>query len=213
MTLQIQCYFKKNHFTFQFNSSIPLYGITVLTGHSGCGKTTLLRCIAGFEKFTGNIYYENEIWQNSKEKLFLKPHKRNIGFVFQHGNLFPHLNVQKNLEYSHKRSPKKISFHDVVDLFCLKSLLCRFPHVLSGGERQLVAIARTLLSSPNLLLMDEPVSSLDSKSKDHVLHCIEDLQRYFKIPILYVTHSDEEAKRLGQHFINMENRMLKNDNK
>ena len=205
MTLKIDLQIKKEDFELNLNINIQLHAPTIITGKSGCGKTTLLRCIAGLERAKGTIHFADQVWQDSTRKVNIPTHKRRVGVVFQHANLFSHLTVKQNLEYGLKRVKEKISFQEILDLLKINSLLKRYPNSLSGGEKQLVAIARSLLATPHLLLMDEPVSSLDEECKENVLCVIENLQKKCGVPIIYVTHSSSEAKRIGNNFIYIEN--------
>lgn len=182
---------------------LPAQGITAVFGHSGSGKTTLLRCIAGLEKpKQGQLRVRDRVWQG--DKLFLPTHKRPLAYVFQESSLFEHLNVQDNLNYGLKRvavPPSKEHFNKVLELLGISPLLGRFPAKLSGGERQRVAIARALLVNPQLLLMDEPLASLDGARKQEILHYLQRLPEVFDIPIIYVSHSVDEVVRLADHLV------------
>ena len=206
LKLQLERHDKNGRsFVLDFDAQLPARGITVLYGRSGCGKTTLLRAIAGLEPASrGIVQINDETWQNSS--LFLPPHKRSLGFVFQEASLFNHLSVKGNLNYAFKRSGKSDSplYNQVVELLGLGSLLERYPNQLSGGERQRVAIARALLVQPGLLLMDEPLASLDYVRKQEILPYFERIHREFDIPVLYVTHSMDEVMRLADHVIVMD---------
>ncbi|MEX2366404.1 MAG: molybdenum ABC transporter ATP-binding protein [Pseudohongiellaceae bacterium] len=192
-------------FVLDFDVRLPATGITVLYGQSGCGKTTLLRAIAGLELAArGVVQIREEVWQNSA--LFLPTHKRSLGFVFQEASLFAHMRVRGNLDYAFNRSGKADMqlYHQVVELLELGSLLGRYPGQLSGGERQRVAIARALLVLPKILLMDEPLASLDDSRKQEILPYFESIHREFDVPVLYVTHSMDEVMRLADHVIVMD---------
>lgn len=181
----------------------PAQGVTALFGHSGSGKTTVLRCMAGLERADdGYLEVNGEIWQDGRR--FLPTHKRPIGYVFQEASLFSHLTVRRNLEYGFRRvSPDKrrVRFDDAVELLGIARLLERRPSRLSGGERQRVAIARALLTSPKLLLMDEPLSALDAISKADILPYLERLHRELSIPVVYVSHSRAEVARLADYMV------------
>ena len=195
---------KRGNFSLLVEENIPLENVTALFGESGSGKTTLLRIIAGLEKKAwGKVALGKTYWQNDETKTFLPPHKRSIGYVFQDNRLFNHLNVEGNLRFGHDRSDAKngVQFNDVVDALDLSNLLLRTPHSLSGGEKQLVSIGRALLSDPELLLMDEPLSALDAKRKAEVIPYIEQLPSNFSIPVLYVTHNLEEVTRLAPNML------------
>lgn len=179
----------------------PKSGINVLFGPSGCGKTSILRAIAGLHHFNGKVIIGGEIWQN--EHCFMPVYKRKIGYIFQEASLFSHLNVRKNLCYAFdvKNKNSAAYFEEVVSLLNLTQLINRLPHNLSGGERQRVAIGRALLSSPDVLLMDEPLSALDMTTRDDILPFIERLRDHLKLPIFYVTHDSYEVERLADTLI------------
>jgi molybdate transport system ATP-binding protein len=182
-------------------------GVTAIFGPSGSGKTTFLRAIAGLDHIPGGqISFQNQVWQD--EEHFLPPHQRPIGYVFQEPSLFPHLNVKENLEYGLNRtseSERRISLDDAVKLLDIGSLLPRLPHTLSGGEQQRVAIARTLAVSPQLLLMDEPLSSLDNRLKQEILPYLESLVKELAIPVIYVSHATDEVARLADNLVILRN--------
>ncbi len=196
----------KESFRLQLDEQFPASGITGIFGASGSGKTTLLRCIAGLERIeNGYLKINDEVWQNKKR--FVATHKRKLGYVFQEASLFAHLSVKQNLEYGWKRTPvneRTITFEEVIDLLGLSPFLKRYSSQLSGGQRQRVAIARALLTSPKLLLMDEPLSSLDIASKQEILPYLERLHDEIHFPIIYVSHSPEEIVRLADHLICLE---------
>lgn len=180
-------------------------GLTALFGPSGSGKTTVLRCVAGLTRAAaGFVALEGECWQDEGRGWFTPAHKRACGYVFQESSLFPHLSVRRNLEYGWKRVPsaeRRIALDDTVELLGIGPLVGRMPATLSGGERQRVAMARALLASPRLLLMDEPLASLDEARKGEVLYYIERLRDELRLPILYVSHSIEEVVRLADKVI------------
>jgi molybdate transport system ATP-binding protein len=178
-------------------------GITALSGPSGSGKTTLLRCIAGLTRLPGSLYAGGEVWQDPHK--FIPPHRRPVGVVFQEASLLSHLSVRGNLMYGARRTSAKaeIGFDDTVELLGLAPLLGRSVANLSGGERQRVALGRALLSQPRLLLMDEPLSSLDAGSKAEILPYLERLHRSLAIPALYISHDAAEIARLADHVLYM----------
>ncbi len=210
--IQARFYTQFADFTLDVDIKVPGRGVTALFGHSGSGKTTLLRCIAGLQKAQGVLNVNGEDWQ--QENYFLDVHKRPLAYVFQEASLFSHLTVRGNLEYGFKRvapSLRKVAFDDAVSWLGLTHLLERRPNKLSGGERQRVAIARALLTSPKLLLMDEPLSALDHKSRKEIMPYLEQLHDHLEIPVLYVTHSPDEVARLADHLVIMESgRVLAN---
>ncbi|MDT7041465.1 molybdenum ABC transporter ATP-binding protein [Candidatus Nitronereus thalassa] len=172
-------------------------------GASGSGKTTLLRCIAGLTRASkGYLKFGQDMWQD--ESTFLPIQKRRVGIVFQDARLFPHLNAKQNLEYGMKRiqlSDRHIHVEQVVELLGLEKLLERRGHQLSGGEQQRVAIGRALLISPQLLLMDEPLASLDQERKKEILPFIQRLNQDLQIPVLYVSHDLNEILQLANHMV------------
>ena len=182
----------------------PATGITGLVGPSGCGKTTLLRCIAGLTRLNGRLSVNGVPWQN--EKAFRPAHFRPVGFVFQDAALLAHLSVRGNLLYGYRRSrdARRFAFDDVTALLALGPLLGRGVGKLSGGERQRVAIGRALLSQPQLLLMDEPLSSLDPDSKAEILPFLDRIRQALSIPMIYVSHDPAEIARLADRVLTMQ---------
>jgi molybdate transport system ATP-binding protein len=195
-----------SNFDLDVNLEIPGRGITALFGESGCGKTTVLRCIAGLQKNRAGFLRVNEsLWQD--EKIFIPTHQRAIGYVFQESSLFPHLDVRGNLDYGYRRTPppqRRLVFDEVVALLGIEPLLTQTPDTLSGGQRQRVAIARALLCSPQLLLMDEPLASLDMNSRADILPYLEQLHDRLDIPVIYVSHSPAEVAQLADHLVLIE---------
>lgn len=191
----------------QFES--PMDGTTALFGASGCGKTSLLRCIAGLNRVPGQLRVGDEVWQDHERGIFKKPHQRNLGFVFQEASLFAHLSVRKNLLYGAnrlartQRQESARQFEEIVGLLGIESLLPRATTDLSGGERQRVAVGRALLSQPRLLLMDEPLAALDRNARQEILPYLERLSSEFSLPILYVSHDLPEVARLADRIILM----------
>ncbi len=197
---------ERGAFRLDANFAVPCRGVTAIFGPSGSGKTLLLRAIAGLEgSSTGSFKIGDDVWQS--ESSFLDAHERSVGYVFQEASLFPHLSVRRNLEYALKRVPDgthKVSFEEAVALLGVEPLLHRNPDSLSGGERQRVAIARALLTSPRLLLMDEPMASLDIAGKSEIIPFLERLHRDLQTPILYVSHSPDEVAQLADHLVLLE---------
>lgn len=191
-------------FALRAEFSAPGRGITAVFGPSGGGKTTLLRCIAGLEHAAGAFALADEIWQDDAGGVFVAPHRRAIGYVFQEANLFPHLSVRGNIEYGWRRVPagaRRVPLDRTIELLGLEGLLARYPERLSGGERQRVAIARALVTSPRLLLMDEPLSALDREAKAGLMPYLERLHETLAIPVLYVSHALDEVTRLADHLL------------
>ena len=179
----------------------PLTDVTALFGPSGSGKTTLLRIIAGLERHAqGVVRVGEETWQDSARGIFMAPHARRVGFVFQDARLFAHLSVEGNLLYGYRRTvlnERALRPDEVIEVLDLAHLLSRRVTHLSGGERQRVAIGRALLASPRLLLMDEPLASLDEARKQQILPYIERLVERFHLPVIYVSHAIDEVLRLA----------------
>ncbi len=192
-------------FTLDVDVTAPARGVTALFGRSGAGKTTFLRCAAGLERAREGLFaVDGETWQDDVARRFVPTHRRRLGYVFQEPALFPHLTVRGNLEYGWHRVPareRRLAFDEVVALLGATPLLPRDPRELSGGERQRVAIARALLTSPRLLLMDEPLASLDATSRAEILPYLERVRDELALPILYVSHIREEVLRLADHVI------------
>jgi molybdate transport system ATP-binding protein len=192
-------------FNLDVDLNLPGRGVTALYGHSGSGKTTCLRCIAGLERAEqGFIRINDEIWQDSANGIFVPPHKRALGYVFQEASLFPHLSVLANLQFGLKRiakSQRRVDMAQATELLGIGHLLERHPQHLSGGERQRVGIARALLTSPKLLLMDEPLAALDSQRKSEILPYLQRLHDELDIPLLYVSHAQDEVARLADHLV------------
>jgi molybdate transport system ATP-binding protein len=199
-TLELDVSLERPGFTLAVRHTQPLEGITALFGPSGSGKTTLLRVLAGLERARGRVTFDGNLWQDDRH--WVPAHRRGIGYVFQDGRLFPHLTVRDNLVFAAQRAAQRapartIRLDAAVAALDLAALLARRPGSLSGGEQQRVAIARALLTTPRLLLMDEPLSSLDVGRKREILPLIEELPRTFGVPVLYVTHNVDEVARLA----------------
>jgi molybdenum ABC transporter ATP-binding protein len=196
------------NFQLDVDLTLPSTGITAITGHSGSGKTTLLRCIAGLQHPPHGLLTVNDhTWQDSQRRLFVPPHQRPLGYVFQEANLFAHLSVKDNLAFGVKRlgKPKPTSRHldEMVALLGIGHLLTRKPDRLSGGERQRVAIARALAVNPAILLMDEPLASLDETNKQGILPFLRQWQQSLQIPMLYITHAVHELASVADYVVVM----------
>ncbi|HIE42478.1 MAG TPA: molybdenum ABC transporter ATP-binding protein [Nitrospinaceae bacterium] len=205
MTHLLEAKFKITYpeFSLDVDLNLPAKGVTVVFGPSGSGKSTLLRCLSGLERApSGFLKLDDQVWQD--EGIFIPIHQRKIGSVFQESRLFPHLNIQGNLLYGYQRTPlveRNLHLDEVVQVLGLGSLLKRYPEKLSGGERQRVAIGRALLTSPNLLLMDEPLASLDMQRKAEIIPFIKKIKDEFETPIIYVTHSMNEVLQLVETMV------------
>lgn len=180
--------------------------VTALFGRSGAGKSSIVNMVAGLMKPNkGRIRIGSNILFDSNAGIDIPAHRRAVGYVFQHGLLFPHLSVAGNLRYGMRRradpeatgSLSAIAFDDVVDVLQLSPLLTRKPDTLSGGEQRRVALGRALLSRPGILLLDEPLSGLDGRLKDEIMYFIEQLVASFAVPILFVSHQIDEIVRLA----------------
>jgi molybdate transport system ATP-binding protein len=190
-------------FSLQVALDLPGRGVSALFGPSGCGKTTCLRAIAGLQHAPGTqVTVNGEVWQDGD--TFLPTHRRPLGYVFQETRLFAHLDVRRNLEYGMKRvaaAERRVPLAHAVELLGIGHLLARRPGTLSGGERQRVGIARALATSPRLLLMDEPLASLDLQRKREILPYLERLHAELNMPVIYVSHAPDEVARLADHLV------------
>ncbi|EAU42607.1 Molybdate ABC transporter, ATP-binding protein [Fulvimarina pelagi HTCC2506] len=181
-------------------------GVTAIFGRSGSGKTSVLRAIAGLERFEGRVVVAGKVWQD--ESQFVPPHRRAVGYVFQEASLFAHLSVRKNLTFGARRTRDgvdKANLDRTIDLLGLGPLLHRDTGNLSGGERQRVAMGRAILSRPKILLMDEPLSGLDQAAKNAILPFVEALHASLGIPVLFVSHDMGEVERLADDIVVLEN--------
>lgn len=204
MSIRARFKLDRGDFALEVDLDLPGQGVSALFGPSGSGKTTLLRLIAGLDRAPGFLEVNGEVWQDDDRQVFLPTHRRALGYVFQEASLFPHLSARRNLEYGMKRVPvadRRVDFERVLDLLGIGHLLERKPDRLSGGERQRVAIGRALLTSPRVLLMDEPLSALDLARKAEILPYLERLHDELEIPILYVSHAPDEVARLADYLV------------
>jgi len=195
-------------FSLDVDLRLPGRGVTALFGQSGSGKTTCLRCMAGLAPVSdGYLDINGEVWLDSAARRAVPTHKRALGYVFQEASLFEHLDVLANLRYGMKRVPpalRRVDLEQATGLLGIGHLLARMPAGLSGGERQRVGIARALLTSPRLLLMDEPLAALDVQRKREILPYLERLHDELDIPVIYVSHSPDEVARLADHLVLLE---------
>lgn len=193
----LQCDFNYQHADFILKIKLDMQSqLLGIVGASGSGKSTFLKNIVGLLTPTqGCIRFQQQILVDTEQKLIVPMHQRKIALIFQNALLFPHMNVQQNLNYAVKLVPKserKFQFEEMVKLLELKPLLQRKAHQLSGGEAQRVSIGRALLSSPNLLLLDEPLTGLDHQLKHHILPFFKRIQDELNLPMIYVTHHEQE---------------------
>ncbi len=199
--IEISVIQSRPNFTLDVNLTLG-HGITALFGASGAGKSSLLNLIAGLaQPDSGRIRIGGESLYDSDARINLAVYKRRVGYVFQDALLLPHLSVRGNLRYGMKQGG--MEFSSIVEFLGISALLDRRPTTLSGGERQRVSIGRALLSAPRLMLMDEPLASLDMERKREIFPYIEQLQKKFGIPVIFVSHAIEEVARLAQQVVVM----------
>ncbi|HET7756302.1 MAG TPA: molybdenum ABC transporter ATP-binding protein, partial [Steroidobacteraceae bacterium] len=192
-------------FTLTAAFAAPTPGVIALFGPSGSGKSTLVEMIAGLlEPDEGRVELDGTVLTDTRRGIAVRPERRRIGYVFQDARLFPHLTAGGNLRYGARRATAAspyVRFEEVVELLGLGALLARRPHVLSVGERQRVALGRALLSQPQLLLLDEPLASLDVARREEVLPYLESLRDRLSVPMVYVSHQFDEVLRLATHLV------------
>ena len=207
MTLSVALQHRIGAFALDVAFEAPA-GVTALFGRSGSGKTTVVNAVAGLLRpQAGQIHLEGRALVDTAQGLFLPPHRRRVGYVFQDARLFPHLTVRQNLTYGRWFAPKTAGgadFGRIVELLGIGPLLDRRPAGLSGGERSRVAIGRAILSNPELLLMDEPLAALDEARKAEILPYLERLRDETRLPILYVSHALAEVARLATTVVLLE---------
>jgi molybdate transport system ATP-binding protein len=204
--LRVQLFKRRGEFTLDVDFSAPVPGITALFGRSGCGKSTIISLIAGLMKpDQGRVQIGDDLLLDTQQHLEVDARHRRIGVVFQDARLFPHLSVLDNLQYGARRLPRgaatPIRFDDVLSMLGLSALTSRRPHELSGGEKQRVALGRALLAQPRLLLLDEPLASLDQARREEVLPYFEKLRDALSIPIVYVSHQFDEVLRVATRVV------------
>jgi molybdate transport system ATP-binding protein len=196
---------RRDGFSLHVAFDAPTPGVVALFGRSGCGKSTTIDLIAGLlEADAGYVRFGDVALFDSAQRTSVPAEQRRVGYVFQDSRLFPHMSVVRNLQYGQRRArnvEQRIGFDDVISLLGLEPLLARRPHQLSGGERQRVALGRALLSQPRLLLLDEPLASLDTARREEVLPYFEALRDRLSIPMIYVSHQFDEVLRLATHVV------------
>ncbi|MDI9244054.1 molybdenum ABC transporter ATP-binding protein [Marinobacter sp. CHS3-4] len=207
LTLRIRANLRLgSDFELAVDHELPVSGVTALFGRSGCGKTSLLRLIAGLERVRdAEIRFGDQVWQ--QDGNFQPLHKRRIGLVFQEHSLLPHLSVRQNLLYGYQRTPtglKRLHPPEVTAMLGIDDLMDRRIDQLSGGQRQRVSLGRALLISPQLLLLDEPMAALDKETKRDLMPFLERMAVESKVPIIMVSHSPTEVGRLADQVIFME---------
>lgn len=182
--------------------------VTALFGPSGAGKTSIVNMIAGLVKpDRGSIALDDKVLFDSAASIDVAPHRRRIGYVFQEGRLFPHLSVRQNLDYGRRMSALSLdaaAFERITALLDIGSLLDRRPGKLSGGERQRIAFGRALLMQPRLLLLDEPLASLDSARKREILPYLVRLRDEARVPMVYVSHTAVEVRRIATTVVRLD---------
>jgi len=197
---------RRGSFLLEARFELPTPGVVALFGRSGCGKSTLVNVIAGLmDADAGRVALEDRVLLDTEQRISVPTEHRRIGYVFQDARLFPHLSVAANLKYGQRRATRHnyVSLDTVATLLDLGSLMGRRTHQLSGGERQRVAIGRALLSQPSLLLLDEPLASLDAARRGEVLPYLEILRDQLAVPMVYVSHDFDEVMRLATHVVLM----------
>ena len=200
MTLQVKAQLRHGEdFQLQVDTELPLDGVTALFGRSGCGKTTLLRIIAGLERVRGaTVRFGDTPWQQGRE--FVPLHRRRIGLVFQEHSLLPHLSARENLLYGYRRTPealRRLHLPEVSAMLGIDELMERRIDQLSGGQRQRISLGRALLISPQLLLLDEPLSALDTQTKQEIMPFLSRMATESGVPIMMVSHAPDEVERLA----------------
>ena len=211
----LKCDFQYQHADFILNVELEVQQqLLGIVGASGSGKSTLLKSIVGLiQPQLGSIQFNNRILLDTTRKIHVPMHQRKIALIFQNALLFPHMNVQQNLSYAEKlvsKSERKFHFSDIVDLLELKPLIQRKAQQLSGGEAQRVSIGRALLSSPNLLLLDEPLTGLDNHLKQQILPFLKRLKQELNLPMIYVTHHMQELEYLQADTVQLNQGQLQN---
>lgn len=205
--LHAQVRLARRDFTLDVDLQFPAGAISAVFGPSGSGKTTLLRCLAGLERAAGRISLMEDCWQDTEHGQFLPTHRRSVGMVFQESALLPHLSVQANIEFGYRRTPpsmRRVTLDEAMMWTGVGHLLNRSVAGLSGGERGRVAIARALAASPRVLLLDEPLAALDRAARAEILPYIKSVRRQLDIPVIYVTHAQEEAAALADLIVYLE---------
>lgn len=204
--LRIDLEFQRGEFELRAQAQLNA-GVTGIHGPSGAGKSTLLALIMGLLHPTrGSLHFREQLLDDVQRAMFLPPWQRHFGLVFQDGRLFPHLSVRRNLIYGEQRlhaSQRSLTLPAVAELLELQPLLQRWPAQLSGGERQRVALGRALLFSPRLLLLDEPLSSLDQRLRQQILPFLKRIRDEIRIPMIYVSHERREIDYLADRVMHI----------
>jgi len=202
MKLEFEFLLEKNNFRKKYVGDLDFQNIVILSGKNGVGKSTFLKCIAGFETAMQGYLKLNAVYLlNTTAKIKVPPYQRNIGYCFQEPVLLPNLTIEKNILFSLNKENILISPLHLVSKFKLNYLLTKFPEQLSGGEKQKISFLRTIFRKNQILLMDEPFSSLDEESKYHFANFTKEFSEMYNIPIVFVTHNKEEIKLLSNIII------------
>lgn len=208
MSVEARIRHRQDDFVLDVAFNAPDGGVTALFGPSGAGKTSIVRALAGLLRPDhGYIAVGGETVLDTEANIFVTPERRRTGLMFQDARLFPHMSVEDNLRFGWRRAPERAGaeeFARLVDVLGLGSLLRRSPRHLSGGEKSRVALGRALLSSPRLLLLDEPLASLDAGRRQEILPWLERLRDIARIPMIYVSHAVDEVARLADHMVLLE---------
>lgn len=206
--ISIQAQLKRGNFGLDVHTQLN-ERVTAIFGPSGSGKSTLLNCISGITRpDAGQIFLGETCLFDSSAKINMPIYQRQIGLVFQEGRLFPHLSIEKNLKFGIKNC-QQLSFENLVELLELSTLLKQQPHQLSGGEKQRVALGRALLSAPKLLMLDEPLASLDQRLKGQILPYLKLVADEINIPMIYISHDKHEIAQITQHVVAIEHGKIK----
>lgn len=203
MTLAVAVTGRRGSFVLDVALEVP-GGITALVGRSGSGKTSVLRAVAGLDRHSGIVRFGGDTWQDGR--VFVPPERRRVGWVPQGAGLLPHLSVAGNLDYAASRAaPGPFARNDVIARTGIAALLDRRPATLSGGEAQRAGLARALVGQPRLLLLDEPLSGVDTEGRAELLEALEAMLRGLAVPVVMVTHDVAEAERLADRVVRMNN--------
>lgn len=197
---------KLKDFMLDVDFEMPDQGVSVLFGPSGAGKSSLLNLIAGLDTETSkvdraNFTLKQTVYDDTENKIKLKPWQRKIAYVFQEHRLFPHITVRENILFGYKRRGNTQNVEPLIDAFKIAPLLEHYPQHLSGGQKQRVAMVRALLTNPDLLILDEPLAALDYKSRQEIIPFIERIPEQLSIPVIYVSHDIKEVLRLAQYIV------------
>ncbi|MBK8506694.1 MAG: ATP-binding cassette domain-containing protein [Saprospiraceae bacterium] len=192
-------------FELNIDAQFPARTFTILFGESGAGKTSILRMLAGLmTPEHGLITSQNQVWFDSSKKIYLKPQLRKGAFVFQDQGLFPNMTVRKNLEFAQRQSNQKKLIDEIIELFELGDLQHLSPINLSGGQKQKVALARSIINQPNILLLDEPLSALDRRTRLMLQEYIQKAHKEFKLTTIMVSHDLSEIHKITDRVLKLE---------